>query len=320
MCWPSRDVWSLSSTARLCRTAPTPIFWGHRRNKFVADFTGVNFYSGSLATHDSLQLATVDVAPGVRFHAMAEDVPSGKVSIALKPWDVTLSPLPPEGSARNALAGTVQEVQPAGGRVRVLLNVGESREIPLVAEISLEALADLGCSPGQTLVASFKATALSVEPAAIPPARQPSLVASRGNVASDVYRGPPGPRSLRMRRASRTPNAGSTGTRKEIQREPIAARSSELGIVAHATHGQMGAERFGTAMPSVRSAPYRLSRRPASGSTPDPAPSTSRGAAPRPENIQCPTPRAGTPASSDTLRSPRAPRGSPRPALARRER
>jgi molybdate transport system ATP-binding protein len=150
---------------KVVQDGPHTDLLAHPRSKFVADFTGVNFYAGSMRAHDAFQLATVDVAPGVRFHAMAEDVPSGKVSIALKPWDVTLSPLPPEGSARNALAGIVQEVQPAGGRVRVLLEVGEPRETPLVAEISLEALAALGCTPGQALVASFKATALSVEPA-----------------------------------------------------------------------------------------------------------------------------------------------------------
>ncbi len=144
---------------------PTQTCWRTRATKFVADFTGVNFYTATLGEHDVLHLATADVAPDVRMYVLAEDVPSGAVTIGLKPWDITLSVHMPEGSARNVLAGAVQEVQPAGGRVRVLLKVGQSREVPLVAEISHEAMASLGCTPGQALFAAFKATALSVGPA-----------------------------------------------------------------------------------------------------------------------------------------------------------
>jgi hypothetical protein len=53
-------------------------------------------------------------------------------------------------------------VLPLGGRVRLVLAAGPDETLLLVAEVTPEALAGLGCHEGQLLNASFKATAISV--------------------------------------------------------------------------------------------------------------------------------------------------------------
>jgi molybdopterin-binding protein len=94
--------------------------------------------------------------------APAEGVPAGPVTVALHPWEVTLSAQPPAGSARNTLAGRVQETLPLGGRVRVTMALGTTGALQLVAEVTPDAQRALGFYEGQLLYAAFKATALRV--------------------------------------------------------------------------------------------------------------------------------------------------------------
>jgi molybdenum ABC transporter ATP-binding protein len=136
----------------------------HPGSRFVAEFTGVNYYEGTLEAHDPDRVGRVRLAGAVDVYAAADDVPPGPVGLALRPWDVTVSPQPPDGSARNVLPGRVREVLPMGGRVRLVLDVGPQLSVPLVAEITPQAQDSLVCREGQTLYASFKATALALIP------------------------------------------------------------------------------------------------------------------------------------------------------------
>jgi molybdopterin-binding protein len=136
----------------------------HPRSRFVADFTGVNFFEGVLHDHDPDRLGRISLAGGVEIFAPAEDVAPGPVTVSLHPWEITIAPEQAAGSARNALAGTVVDILPLGGRVRVVLRTGADRELSLVAEITPESQAALACHEGQVLIATFKATALRVSP------------------------------------------------------------------------------------------------------------------------------------------------------------
>ncbi len=135
----------------------------HPQSRFVADFTGVNFFEGDLIEHDPHLLGRIILPGGVEAFAPADGIEPGPVSLTLHPWEVTLSAQPPAGSARNTLAGTVRELLPLGGRVRVSLALGAGAPI-LVAEITPQAEEALGCREGQVLYAAFKATALRVGP------------------------------------------------------------------------------------------------------------------------------------------------------------
>jgi molybdate transport system ATP-binding protein len=136
----------------------------HPRTRFVADFTGVNFLEGHLQAHEPDRLARVAVPGGVEVYVPGEGLAAGAVSLALRPWEITLSSAPPAGSARNVLPARVREVLPLGGRVRVTLTAGPAGAVLLVAEITPEAQASLDCREGQEIYASFKASAVSVAP------------------------------------------------------------------------------------------------------------------------------------------------------------
>ena len=133
----------------------------HPASRFVAEFTGVNFFEGVLLGRAEGHLGHILVGDGVELYAPAEGLTPGPISISLRPWDVTLSLEPPAGSARNVLPARVRDVLPVGGRVRVALAAGARGELPLVAEITPEAREALGCAEGQQLYAAFKATSLT---------------------------------------------------------------------------------------------------------------------------------------------------------------
>jgi molybdate transport system ATP-binding protein len=151
----------------------------------------VNFFEGLLEEHDPDRVGRVRLADGVDIYAVPDTVPPGPVGVALRPWEVILSVERPTGSARNVLVGRVGEVLPLGGRVRIVLAVdpilttrtdhprtdtadahgqgattspASRTALPLVVEITPEALAGLALQEGQLVYASFKATAVTLGP------------------------------------------------------------------------------------------------------------------------------------------------------------
>jgi molybdopterin-binding protein len=77
------------------------------------------------------------------------------------PHSVTLHASRPTGSARNAWAGTVESIEPIGARIRVRV----AGAVPLTAEITPDALRELGLAAGLPVWASVKATDVAVAPA-----------------------------------------------------------------------------------------------------------------------------------------------------------
>ena len=123
------------------------------RSRFVADLVGVNLLRGTGRTgHVELAGGGVLTAP---------DVPLGDVLVVVHPRAVSLHRQPPGGSPRNVLAGTVRVLNADGERVRVEL----AGAVPLVAEVTAAAAAELGLAVGDEVWAVVKATELGVEPA-----------------------------------------------------------------------------------------------------------------------------------------------------------
>lgn len=125
----------------------------HPRSRYVADLIGTNLIAGTLS-HDSL--ITVD---GVRLTVVA-DV-TGPGFAVIRPPSVALSRHAPGTSARNTLAGLVDDIDRLGDRVRV----GIDGPIHLVAEITAAALDELDLRPGDQVWAAVKATDIETYPA-----------------------------------------------------------------------------------------------------------------------------------------------------------
>jgi molybdate transport system ATP-binding protein len=125
-------------------------------DSFVASFSGANLLAGvASAGRDGLTEVTLD-AGGTLW---TTDSGSGRVAIAVYPWEVSLSREAPDDSAVNHVRAPVASLVALGNRVRV--RVG-----PLTAEVTAQSVERLGLREGDVVVASFKATGTRLLPVA----------------------------------------------------------------------------------------------------------------------------------------------------------
>jgi len=134
------------------------------RSAYVADLLGVNLYRGAAvgSTAGSTVEAvrpTVELEGGGRFVVPA--IQDGEVFVAVRPNAVSVHLRPPDGSARNAWPGRVDALEPVGGRVRIHVAGTPS----VVAEVTTDAVAELGLRAGADVWVSVKATEVDTYPA-----------------------------------------------------------------------------------------------------------------------------------------------------------
>jgi molybdate transport system ATP-binding protein len=115
---------------------------------FVASFTGANLLHGHPQWEHS---GTTGVRLADGTVVSTSDEGDGAITLAVYPWDITISMHPPDDSAMNVIAGAITAVTELGNRARVTIG-------PLTAEITVDSLRRLGLKPGQDAYASFKAT------------------------------------------------------------------------------------------------------------------------------------------------------------------
>ncbi len=116
---------------------------------FVARFTGATLLHGVAEPgRDGLTRVVLDVG-GVAF---TTDVGVGRVAVAVHPWEVAVSRTAPEDATVNHIEAPIDSLVTIGNRVRI--RVG-----PLAGEITTGSAERLGLREGETVVASFKATA-----------------------------------------------------------------------------------------------------------------------------------------------------------------
>ena len=124
----------------------------------VASFIEVgNILHGSIISQIE-GLALVDVG-GQQLEAVSELSAGTKVTMFLHDDDITLSLPSPQtkiSSARNQFTGNIVKSFPIGSQIRVTVDCG----VPLVATITRRSWEDLGLKQGQTIMASFKASAI----------------------------------------------------------------------------------------------------------------------------------------------------------------
>jgi molybdate transport system ATP-binding protein len=121
---------------------------------FVASFTGANLLAGTAGPGpDGLTGVALDTG-GL---ALSTDRASGRVAVAVHPWEVSLARAATNDSAVNHLHAPVLSIARLGNRARV--RVG-----PLTAEVTTASVERLGLREGEPVVASFKATAARLLP------------------------------------------------------------------------------------------------------------------------------------------------------------
>jgi molybdate transport system ATP-binding protein len=123
------------------------------RSRYVAELVGVNLWRGR-ADGDGVELEG-----GGRLVAAGDH--HGEVFAAVHPHAVALHRRAPEGTPRNVWAGTADTLDVVGDRVRVRV----AGPVPIVAEVTPAAAAELRLADGGPVWASVKATEVAVYPA-----------------------------------------------------------------------------------------------------------------------------------------------------------
>ena len=121
---------------------------------FVADFTGAVVLTG-VARRGAEGLTSVALDGGGT--VLSTEPGDGPVAVSVYPWEIALAPAGSErtGSAQNHLAVEVVSVTAVGNRVRA----GLAAPQPLVAELSDASAHELGLTPGEPVIATWKAAA-----------------------------------------------------------------------------------------------------------------------------------------------------------------
>ncbi|WP_329206443.1 ABC transporter permease [Streptomyces sp. NBC_00683] len=139
---------------RALQDAPPAEVTRHPRSPWVARMLGRNAWPG-IATAEGIQLT------GGGTLVAAEPLPPGTDSLAvIAPEAVAVHRDRPTGSPRNVWPGTVREITTSGSRLRVLIT--SDRAPDLVAEITPQAVAELGLAEGTPVWTSVKATEATV--------------------------------------------------------------------------------------------------------------------------------------------------------------
>jgi molybdate transport system ATP-binding protein len=121
----------------------------HPRSAYVADLVGTNLIAGTMHGRQ------FDADTGGTLVTSTDG--SGRVLVAIAPSAVALYRRPPEGSPRNVWCSTVTDIDRRLERVRVRLD----GRLPIVAEVTIDALAALGLQLGDEVWAVVKATEIT---------------------------------------------------------------------------------------------------------------------------------------------------------------
>ena len=124
----------------------------HPRSRYVAELVGVNLLHGTAAGPHLVRLGSGSEL------VVADPLPGAEVVVAVRPQAVAVYRDKPDGSPRNVWPATVSDVEVDRDRVRVQLD----GPVPLVAEVTPGALAELELAPGAPVWAAVKAVELSV--------------------------------------------------------------------------------------------------------------------------------------------------------------
>lgn len=127
------------------------------RNKEVAEFMGIeNFLHGVIIANKE-GIVTVDVG-GITLEAVSTYPVGEKVSLYIRPEDITLSLSPAQSSARNSFMGEITRIVWIGALSRVEIDCG----FLLIALVTKKSAEELNLEKRKKVYATFKATAVHI--------------------------------------------------------------------------------------------------------------------------------------------------------------
>lgn len=127
------------------------------RNRQVAEFVGMENIIDGVITSCEGELALIDVN-GKLIEAVSDCDVGEKVSVGMRPEDITVALARVSSSARNSLAGTITRTLTSGPFCRVEIDCG----FPLVSLVTRRSAEELGLQKGKQVYANFKAVSIHV--------------------------------------------------------------------------------------------------------------------------------------------------------------
>jgi molybdate transport system ATP-binding protein len=140
---------------RVVQDASPAVVARRPRSSWAARLVGLNHYRGRADGH------TLTLESGATLSVADAAEPSRDVLVAIHPRAVALFPTQPSGTPRNTWQATIDALDIHDDSVRVHLD----GPIPIVAQITAAALADLALTEGSTLWVAVKATEIDHWPA-----------------------------------------------------------------------------------------------------------------------------------------------------------
>src|SRR5581483_9319789 len=125
----------------------------HPRTEYIARLVGLNLYRGTATDHRVLLTQGAEITTA--------ESHQGPVFVAFRPTAVALYRTRPNGTPRNQWPVTVAGIERRGDHVRIDL----TGPLPIAADITPAALAELDLAPGAEVWATVKATETSTYPA-----------------------------------------------------------------------------------------------------------------------------------------------------------
>ena len=146
---------------RVTQAGPIAELTARPRSRYVAELVGRNLLtgrgSGHTVTVDQPTDAPTTAAPAT---LVVADPVDGEVFALVHPHAVAVHRDEPEGSPRNRWPARIEGLDLLGDRVRIRL----AGPLPLVAEVTADAVAALDLHEGRAVWASVKATEISTYP------------------------------------------------------------------------------------------------------------------------------------------------------------
>lgn len=131
----------------------------HPRSAFAAQLMGVNALDGTIE-RDAFASGPLRLSVAGAAREAGAPGRDGPARVLIRPSSIGVHGERPGGSPRNVLDGTVHDIESTPGRVRLTVHC----PAPLLADITYDALSELGLAVGSHVWLSIKATDITVGP------------------------------------------------------------------------------------------------------------------------------------------------------------
>lgn len=149
------DRIAIMKEGRISQVGNSTEIFRHPKDKFVADFVGVENIIEGVARKDGEKMTLIDTG---NISIYSTEQREGPVHVTVRPEDIILSNKKVETSARNVFEGRITEIIDTGALIKLTVDVKE----PIVVFLTRQSFLDMELNIGKDVWTYFKATAVHV--------------------------------------------------------------------------------------------------------------------------------------------------------------